>query len=67
MAYISDFTAARGFHGVSVLKTLALWAEAAKERRALKALGYSRLEDLGIDPKAADAEARRPFWAVRQR
>lgn len=66
MAYITDF-APRSISIVSVLKTFALWLEAARERRALKSLGYSRLEDLGIDPKAADAEAARPFWAVRAR
>lgn len=46
---------------------LRLWAEAARERRALRSLGYSRLEDIGVDPKAADREASRPFWSVRKR
>ncbi len=51
----------------AVGRTVGLWLEVAAERRALRDLGYSRLEDLGIDPKIADREARRPFWAVRNR
>lgn len=67
MAYITDTAVYRAAPRVSVLKTIGLWIEAAKERRRLRQLGYSRLEDLGIDPKAADREAARPFWAVRAR
>lgn len=67
MAYITDFSVSRAAFGFGVLKTIGLWMQAARERRALKALGYSRLEDLGIDPAAADAEASRPFWSVRRR
>jgi len=67
MAYISDFSVSRTVSGFGLIRIVKLWIEAAKERRALKSLGYSRLEDLGIDPREADAEAARPFWSVRPR
>lgn len=34
----------------------------ARERRALAELERHRLDDLGIDPEAARAEASRRFW-----
>jgi uncharacterized protein YjiS (DUF1127 family) len=34
----------------------------ARERRALAELERHRLDDLGIDPEAARAEAARRFW-----
>ncbi|NIZ60143.1 hypothetical protein DL239_04025 [Sedimentitalea sp. CY04] len=37
---------------------LAVW----KQRRVLKALSDSALEDIGLTRRQADAEARRTFW-----
>ncbi|MGM0585529.1 MAG: DUF1127 domain-containing protein [Pseudomonadota bacterium] len=36
--------------------------ETSRQRRALARLDAARLEDIGLDPEAAAAEAARPFW-----
>ncbi|MEM7544758.1 MAG: DUF1127 domain-containing protein [Pseudomonadota bacterium] len=49
---------------VSVLK---LWLTVHAERRALRELSDAQLADIGVDPKAARREARRPFWDINRR
>ncbi|MEM6636361.1 MAG: DUF1127 domain-containing protein [Pseudomonadota bacterium] len=46
------------------MATLLQWSELARQRRQLRRLEHNSLEDLGIDPSAAWAEAARPFWDV---
>lgn len=46
--------------GVAV--TLTKWSQRARTRRALARLDDHLLKDVGIDPRAARAEARRMFW-----
>lgn len=45
---------------IGLLDLIALW----RQRRALAALDPSRLDDLGLTSRAAEAEAARPFWDV---
>ncbi|QIE56448.1 hypothetical protein G5B40_13845 [Pikeienuella piscinae] len=51
----------------AALRKIILWLSVARERRELAGLAYHRLDDIGVAPKAADSEAKRPFWAVRKR
>ena len=44
------------------VKTLLLWYERARQRRALRALDDHLLSDIGRSREEADREARRPFW-----
>lgn len=43
-----------------ILDMIGLW----RQRRALASLDPERLDDVGITPGAARAEASRPFWDV---
>lgn len=65
--FTSDLFSRPVLPGASLLRTVRLWVEAARERKALRSMPYSRLEDLGLSPRDADAEAARPFWDVRGR
>jgi len=66
MAYITDnFVTATP--GTAVFKTVKLWLNAIRERRALRSMPYSRLEDIGVHPRQADREASKPFWIVSSR
>ena len=47
---------------VSLVNLLSLY----RQRRALAKLDATRLADIGLTAKEADAEARRPFWDVPQ-
>lgn len=38
------------------------WHHNARSRRALKRLDSRLLDDIGITPKQAHAEEKRPFW-----
>ncbi|MEX2519144.1 MAG: hypothetical protein WD969_07435 [Paracoccaceae bacterium] len=69
MTFMTDecATTRRGAASFNVLGAISLWLAAARERRALARLGWSRLEDIGVDGAHADREASRPFWAVRPR
>ena len=69
MAYITESygSATSFFAGFGVFATVKLWLNTMRERRALRHMSYSQLEDIGVSPKAADAEAARPFWAVSSR
>lgn len=72
MAFLTGFSAepqcGRATFGArAALRTFFLWHAAARERRALADLDYHRLDDIGVAPEAADHEAKRPFWAVRDR
>ena len=39
-----------------------LWRERARQRRDLAEMSPDILRDIGVSPKAARAEAARPFW-----
>ena len=43
---------------------LAAYLDLARQRRALSSLDAARLDDLGLSPDAARAEADRPVWDV---
>lgn len=45
-----------------VAKTVHLWCERSRQRRQLSMLTAWELDDIGIDAKAAAAEASKPFW-----
>lgn len=66
MAYLTEsFVSAPT--GIAVFKTVKLWINAKRERNALRTMPYSRLEDIGVNPNAADREAHKPFWNVSSR
>ncbi|MFW2587699.1 DUF1127 domain-containing protein [Sagittula sp. SSi028] len=46
---------------------LTTWTETAHQRAMLRNLDATALRDMGIDPEAALAEARRPFWDTAAR
>ena len=63
MAYLTEsFVSAPS--GIAVFKTVKLWMNAQRERRVLRNMPYSRLEDIGVNPEAADREANKSFWNV---
>lgn len=66
MAYLTE-TFASAPAGIAVFKTVKLWLNAWRERRALRNMSYSQLDDIGVHPKAADREAMKPFWNVSAR
>ncbi len=66
MAYLTE-TFASAPTGIAVFKTVKLWVNAQRERRALRTMAYSRLDDIGVDPRVADREAHKPFWNVSSR
>ncbi|MEM6744584.1 MAG: DUF1127 domain-containing protein [Pseudomonadota bacterium] len=47
---------------VSLLARLLGWAELSRQRRDLFGLSPHQLRDIGLDARAAAAEAGRPFW-----
>ena len=53
-------------HGRSdtVIATLLLWLDRAKQRRQLSQLDDRLLSDIGVDRFAADEESRKPFWRI---
>lgn len=53
---------ARGALRSAALRRVRIWLETSRQRRALARLDAARLEDIGLDPEAAAAEAARPFW-----
>ena len=66
MAYLTEsFVSAPS--GIAVFKTVKLWMNAQRERRVLRNMPYSRLEDIGVNPEAADREAQKSFWNVSSR
>ena len=48
----------------SYLRWIALAAEARRQRATLANLPPDRLDDIGLTPDAARAEANRPVWDV---
>ena len=66
MAYLTE-TFASAPSGIAVFKTVTLWVNAWRERRALRDMSYSQLDDIGVLPKEADREAMNPFWNVSAR
>lgn len=71
MAYMTD-TALAGrrrsplalFDGLA--RTLSVWSAVSRERRALREMGWSRLEDLGLSERDVERETRKPFWLTRR-
>ena len=51
---------ARTRPGLSIVRMFDVW----RSRRALAQLDETRLQDIGIDPAAAQREARKPVWDV---
>ena len=66
MAYLTE-TFASAPSGTAVFKTVKLWLNAKRERDALRDMPYSRLDDIGVHPAAADREAHKSFWNVSSR
>ncbi len=71
MAYYTDAPASRrGFSPLAILgglvRKVAVWSDVSRGRRALREMGWSRLEDLGLSEDAAKREARKPFWLTRR-
>ncbi len=66
MAYITE-TFVTATPSTAVFKKVKLWLNAIRERRALRSMPYSRLEDIGVHPRQADQEANKPFWIVSSR
>ena len=54
----------RPFHSLSPLRLLARLAALRRARRHLERLDDHLLEDIGISPDRARAEAARPIWDV---
>lgn len=50
----------------ALIRRVETWWAVAKERRALKEMGWSRLEDLGLTDRDVKREARKPFWMTRR-
>ena len=47
---------------VRVVKLIRLWTAKSAQRRHLATLTLRELEDVGISPEAAAAEAAKAFW-----
>lgn len=43
-------------------RTVALWRSRARQRRALADLSPELLNDIGVSPRQAFLESRKPFW-----
>ncbi|MBI1416318.1 MAG: DUF1127 domain-containing protein [Limimaricola sp.] len=56
------FPAARP--GLALLGWLTAMPAVARQRRALRELDDARLNDIGLSPRQAAAEAARPVWDV---
>lgn len=54
----------RSFSALALLRTLGESITLRKQRKALKSLDDTRLNDLGISRAEAMREARRPVWDV---
>lgn len=66
MAYPSDIRVLPTYRpidfgaGFAVVKH---WIAVSKERRALRNMTFSQLDDIGLTASDAGREASRPFWA----
>lgn len=47
-------------------RLVATWADVARERRALREMSRSRLDDLGLSDADVKREAQRPFFLTRR-
>lgn len=59
---IAMFPAARP--GLALLSWLTAMPAVARQRRELREMDAARLEDIGLSPRQAAAEAARPAWDV---
>lgn len=46
--------------------TLLVWIAVTRERRALREMSLTQLDDLGMNEAAARAEIRKPFWVTHR-
>ena len=47
-------------------RVVSTWVDVARERRALREMGMSRLEDLGLTDADVKREASKPFFWTRR-
>ncbi|MEL6792954.1 MAG: hypothetical protein AAFU55_04485 [Pseudomonadota bacterium] len=71
MAYISHAPVVGRLPSPSALIAAAanrffVWSAVMRERRALREMGLSRLEDLGLTDTDVKRETRKPFWWTRR-
>lgn len=70
MAYLSDTRILPSYSPLGLGAGFAVakrWIAVAKERRALRNMTLSQLEDIGLTPLEATREASRPFWSSTTR
>jgi len=56
--------AARGLHTTDISKLLKVWQHRFNSRRQLRELDARLLNDIGLDTRAAQREADKPFWVA---
>ena len=64
MAYLSEHRTRLALRPLSLARKLRAVLVLRRQRRTLARLDETVLRDIGISRKAAQAEARRPFWDV---
>ncbi len=47
---------------IQLANTIVMWNDRYKSRRPLRTMSYAQLADIGVTPKQAKFEARKPFW-----
>ena len=47
---------------IQLANTIVMWNDRYKSRRPLRTMSYAQLADIGVTPKRAEHEARKPFW-----
>ena len=58
----ASVNAGAGFAPAALIEKARAWMRLRAERRALARLDRRLLEDIGVTPMEAGAEAMRPFW-----
>jgi uncharacterized protein YjiS (DUF1127 family) len=63
---VSNYSAepmAQVMHKLAAVKqTIRTWGDRTSTRRRLRELSLEMLEDIGVEPREAMFEARKPFW-----
>lgn len=69
MAYLSDIRIPTYSPlGIGAgIATVQRWVAVSNERRQLRAMTHSQLDDIGLSVDDAKREAARPFWVSKQR